>query len=180
MIFLISFVALLILIYFWILFFLIKNLIYVLPILWGSPYVPVLEKEVDKILKLLDLKPGELFYDLGSGDGRILIEAARTFKVKAIGIEINPLLVFLSKRKVKKLELQERIKIIRGNFFKLNFSDADAISVYLIQTTLNRLEKKFLSELKPGTRIVSKSFTFENLPFVKSDLEKKYLRLYKT
>jgi len=166
------------LLYLLILFFFIKELIYALFIFKGAPFVPCPEDQIIKILDLLELKPGEILYDLGSGDGRVIIEAANSYGVKAIGIEINPLLVFSSRRRIIKLGLEGKVEVLWGNFFKKNLSGANAITVYLTQPANNRLERKFLSELRPKTRVVSKSFTFKNLPFIKSDLENPNLRLY--
>ena len=145
---------------------------------FGAPFIPTPRKGVEQMLKLLKLKPGEIFYDLGSGDGRIIIKAAKDYKVKAIGIEINPVLAYFSKWRIKKLSLQKKVNVYWGNFFKKNLSEADAIAVYLLQSTNNRLEKKFLAELKPKVRIASRSFTFKNIPYIKSDPENFNIRLY--
>ncbi len=158
---------------------LLVQLFFALFIIFGAPFVPMSLKKVKKMLKLANPKPGEIFYDIGSGDGRALIEAAQKYNVQAIGIEINPVLVWLSVRKIRKLGLEDKIKIEQGNFFKKDFSDADIIFTYLLQPAMSVLEKKFLSELKQGTRLVSLAFTFDNIPFVKSDTENSSIRLYK-
>lgn len=149
-----------------------------LSLIFGAPFVPTPVKVVERMLKLVGLKPGEVLYDLGSGDGRILIWAAQNYDIKAVGYEINPFLVYLSRQKTRKLGLHEKIKIRWGNFFRKNLSDADVILIYLFQVTNNFLEKKFLSELKPGTQIVSLSFTFNKIPFIKSDSVYPHIRLY--
>lgn len=154
-------------------------LIYVFPLFFGAPYVTTSKKKIEMMVKLADPKPGDVLYDLGSGDGRIVIEAAKKYDVSAIGVELNPILVFLSRRKIKKLGLENKAKIYQGNFFKKDFSGADIIIIYLFQLTNHKLEKKFLGELKPGTKIVSESFTFKNIPFIKSCGEASHLRLYK-
>lgn len=158
---------------------LLVKLFFGLFIIFGAPFVPASLKKVEKMLRLADPKPGEILYDLGSGDGRALIEAAQRYNIQAVGIEINPVLVWLSSRKVRKLGLEDKIKIKQGNFFNMDFSDADIILTYLLQPTMGILEKKFLSELKPGTRLVSLAFTLDNIPFVKSDTENPSIRLYK-
>jgi len=158
--------------------FLLTKIIFALSTFLGAPFVPVSEKEIKSILKLANPKPGEILYDLGSGDGRIIIEVARKYDVKAFGIEINPILVCFSRWKIKKLGLQAKVKVLRDNFFKKDTSQANIIITYLLQTTNERLEKKFLSELRPGTRIISKSFTFKKIPFIKSDPENPLIRLY--
>lgn len=158
--------------------FLLTKLIFVLTVFLGAPFVPTPSADVKRMLKLAGLKPGEILYDLGSGDGGIIIEAARNYGVKAIGIEINPILVYFSRWQIRKLGLQEKVGVYWGDFFKKNLSQADVITTYLFQLTNNRLEKKFISELQPKTRIVSKSFSFKNLPFIKSAPEHPFLKLY--
>lgn len=153
-------------------------LIFALPVFFGAPFVPVSSEEINKILKLAEPKPGEILYDLGSGDGRIIIEAVKNYNVRAIGIEINPFLFYFSRWKIKKLGLQAKVKVLQGNFFKKDISQANIIIIYLLQRTNYRLEKKFLSDLRPGTRIISKSFIFKKLPLVKSNFEGSNIRLY--
>ena len=149
-----------------------------LSMFFGAPFVPTHPEVLKRMIKLANPQPGELIYDLGSGDGRIIIEAVKNYNVRAIGIEIHPLLVYSSRRKIQKLGLQEKAKVWWGNFFMKDISDADIILMYLLQPTNRFLENKFLSKLKPGTKIVSLSFTFSKIPFVKSDLKYKHIRLY--
>ena len=157
----------------------IKTLVFALPAFWGAPFVPSKEKDMNKMLELLDLKPGQTFYDLGSGDARFLIRAVKHYGVKkAIGIEINPFLVHYSRKKIKKQGLEDRIEIKRANLFKLNYSDADAMSMYLLQRVMHRLGTKLLNELRPGTPLASLSFTFDNIPQINADPEKANIRLY--
>jgi precorrin-6B methylase 2 len=144
----------------------------------GSSYLSTPIKEIDEALRLLDLKEGENFYDLGSGDGRVLIEAVKKYKVNGKGIEINPFLVFLSKMKIKILGLEDLIKIERGDFFKKNLKDADAIFIYLNQRITNKLEEKLLKELKKGTRIVICPSSFKNIPLIKRSERFSNLKLY--
>ncbi len=171
------FIFFIILFYSLILFILFRQLFFALTTFFGAPFVATPEKKIEKILKLLDLKPGEVFYDLGSGRGDIIIKAAKNYKVKAIGIEINPFLVRASQNRIKKLGLKSA-KVYFGNFFKKDLSDANAVFVYLLQPTLYRLEKKFLEELKPKTRIISLSFTFQRIPFLLTDSEFPEIKLY--
>jgi precorrin-6B methylase 2 len=154
-------------------------LTFYLPLFLGAPFVPTSEIKIKRILELAEPRPREILYDLGSGNGEILIRAARDYHVQAIGIEINPILVWWSQRKVKKAGLEKQIKIYWGNFFKKNFSDANIVIMYLLQPTNNKIEKKLLKELKPGTRIVSESFTFKKIPFIKCHSEDKFIKLYK-
>ena len=140
------------------------SIIFFLFITWthffGAPWIPTSSSTVLKILRIAQIRPGDVVYDLGSGDGRILIEAARHFGAKAVGIEIDPLRYIITKIKIYVLHLQDRVQIIRGNFFKQDLSNADIIIVYLSQDTNMKLSEKLLRELKSGTRIVSHTFTF--------------------
>jgi len=127
---------------------------------FGAAWIPTSSSTVLKMLRIAQIRPGDVVYDLGSGDGRILIEAARHFGAKAVGIEIDPLRYIITKIKIYVLHLQDRVQIIRGNFFRQDLSNADIIIVYLSQDTNMKLSEKLLRELKSGTRIVSHTFTF--------------------
>lgn len=142
--------------------------IFIFSVFLGAPYVPTPRFKIKRILKLAELKRGEVLYDLGSGDGQIIIEAAKNYVVKAIGVEINPFLVYFSRKKIRKVGMEGKIKVCFGSIFKKDISDANVIIIYLTQLANNRLEKKLLSELKPGTRIISLSFIFKKIPLVKS------------
>ena len=136
---------------------------FALTIFLGAPYVPAPYPKVKEMLNLANPEPGEILYDLGSGDGQIIIEAAQNYGVKAIGVEINPFLVYFSRKKIRKIGMEGKIKVCFGNIFKKDISDANVIIIYLTQLANNRLEKKLLSELKPGTRIISLSFVIIGL-----------------
>jgi cyclopropane fatty-acyl-phospholipid synthase-like methyltransferase len=140
------------------------SIIFFLFIAWthflGAPWIPTSSSSVKKMLKIAKIKPGDIVYDLGSGDGRVLIESARHFGAKAVGIEIDPLRYIITKIKIHFLHLQDDVRIIWGNFFKHDLSDADIIIVYLSQDANMKLSEKLSRELKPGTRIVSHTFTF--------------------
>ncbi len=142
-----------------------------------APWVPMSMKLIREMLKLAELQPNETLYDLGSGDGRILVMAAREFKAKAVGIELNPLLVAYSNLHLFFRGLQDRVKIKWGNLFLRDISEADVVTIYLLQSTNNQLMEKLRTELKPGARIVSYVFTFPDWEPTKRDAEFK-LNLY--
>ncbi len=119
--------------------------------------IPLPKDTIRKMLRLANVKKNDLVYDLGSGDGRIVIIAAKEFHAKAIGIEKNRFLVWLSQWRIKKNKLQNKIKIIQGNIFKENLRGADVILMYLSRTLTQKLKSKFEKELRKGTRIVSAS-----------------------
>lgn len=142
----------------------ILSIIFFLFIAWthffGAPWIPTSSSSVRKMLKIAKIKPGDIVYDLGSGDGRILIEAARRFGARAVGVEIDPLRYIITKIKIHVLNLQDSVQIIWGDFFKQDLSNADIIIVYLSQDANMKLSEKLSRELKSGTRIVSHTFTF--------------------
>ncbi|MCX7779044.1 MAG: 50S ribosomal protein L11 methyltransferase [Patescibacteria group bacterium] len=140
-------------------FVIILLLTFSLPFFGGVPYVPTPEKRVKKMLELAQLKQGEKLVDLGSGDGRILIEAAR-IGAEAVGYEIDPLLVLTSKKLIKKEGLENKIKIYRKSFWQADLKDADVVTFYGITGIMGRMEKKLLRELKPGARVCSYVFAF--------------------
>jgi SAM-dependent methyltransferase len=120
-----------------------------------APYVGSPEHAVDKMLEMATLKPGETLYDLGCGDGRILIAAAQKYKVKAVGIEISEHLARTAAERVKKAGLQGQVKIIHADFMKTDLSDANVVTLYLATTANDTLRPNLERYLKPSTRIVS-------------------------
>lgn len=134
----------------------------------GAPFVPSSKEHVREMLEFAEIKPGELVVDLGSGDGRLLIESAK-LNASAIGWEINPLLCSWSRFMVKKAKLEDKIKIFRGNLWNADISRADVVTLYLITHKMKRMKDKLLKELKPGARIVSNGFRFPDWPAVKDN-----------
>ncbi len=123
------------------------------------PYVPTPEPVVRKMLELAEAGPNDIVYDLGAGDGRIVIIAAREFNVKkAVGIEIRPDLVREARKKVQELNLGGRVEIIQDNMFEANISEATIVTLFLLTSVNERLKPKLEAELKPGTRVVSHEF----------------------
>jgi SAM-dependent methyltransferase len=124
--------------------------------LWiGAGYDPAPMDKVRKMLNLAGVGPGDTVYDLGCGDGRILVTAARDYGAHAVGVEIDPLR-FLFAWLAKLLSGQGRsIRLEYGNFFKKDISRATVVALFLYEPTNNRLKNKFARELKSGTRIVS-------------------------
>jgi SAM-dependent methyltransferase len=120
-----------------------------------APFVPSPEHAVDKMLEVASLKPGETLYDLGCGDGRILIAAAAKYKVKGVGIEISDHLARTALERVKKAGLQSQVKIIHGDFMKTDLSDANVVTLYLATAANDTLRPNLERYLKPLTRVVS-------------------------
>lgn len=121
------------------------------------------------MLKLADAGPEDIVYDLGCGDGRTAITAARRFGARAVGIEIDPLRYLWCQLLVTILGLRNRVRIVHGNLFAQDLSEATIVTCYLLQDTNNRLEEKLIKELRPGTRVVSNTFLFTRLHWVRQD-----------
>ncbi len=122
------------------------------------PFVPTPIEVVRKMLKLAELKPGEVLLDLGCGDGRVLVTAAKEFGARAIGIELRSDLVSRAVRNVIHEGVQDRVLVIQGNFFELKLPPADVIFMYLLTSVNERLRPKLEKEAKMGARIVSHDF----------------------
>src|SRR6266852_4319109 len=122
------------------------------------PYVPTPASVVDAMLDLAGINAGDVLVDLGSGDGRIVVTAAKRFGIKAIGVEIEPNLV----RKSEQLALQEGVdgkaKFVRADLFEYDLRAASVVTMYLTPGVNLRLRSKLLTELKPGTRVISHRF----------------------
>ncbi|MCK5566608.1 MAG: class I SAM-dependent methyltransferase [Actinomycetia bacterium] len=136
---------------------------------FGAPWVPTPYKIIRKMLKLAGIKPGDIVYDLGSGDGRMIIEAARSFGATAVGIEIDPLRFLWTKAKIFFLGLSNKVDVLFGNFFKINIRDANIVTIYLLPDTNVKLIDKFVKELRPGTRIVSNTFALPGFKMIDQD-----------
>jgi predicted RNA methylase len=126
-------------------------------------YVPSPPEVVDKMLELADLKKDDVLYDLGCGDGRIVIAAAKKYKCKAVGIEIDPQLVHEARDKVKAEGLEKLVEIQEGDIFKTDLEPASVVTMYLLDHLNAKLVPQ-LQKLKPGTRIVSHDFKIADYP----------------
>jgi precorrin-6B methylase 2 len=113
------------------------------------------------MLEMSGAGPSDVIYDLGSGDGRIVVEAAKRFHAKAVGVEADPLRVLFSRLAISFLHLEGRARIIWGNFFHVDLSEATVVTLFLSQGTNRKLEPKLATELKPGARIISYEWTFD-------------------
>ena len=120
-----------------------------------APYVVAPEHAVDRMLDMARLRPGETLYDLGCGDGRILIAAAQRYKVKAVGIEISSRLARSAAEHVRKEGLEDTVKVIHGDFMKTDLSGANVVTLYLATTANDTLRPNLERFLRPNTRVVS-------------------------
>ena len=127
-----------------------------------APYYPTPETIVQKMLQLGGLKAGEKMFDLGSGDGRIVIMAAQKFHAEAVGIELDKDLCKQSLAKIQKLGLEKNAHIINGDLLKQNYSSADLVTVYLLPESIdNKVQPVLDKQLKKGARVVAHDFEFK-------------------
>jgi ubiquinone/menaquinone biosynthesis C-methylase UbiE len=120
-----------------------------------APYVTSPQRAVEKMLDMANLKPGETLYDLGCGDGRILITAAQKYHAKAVGVEISDRLARTAEANVKSSGLQNQVKVIRGDFMQVDLSNADVVALYLVTTANENLRPNLEKYLKKDARVVS-------------------------
>ena len=121
-------------------------------------FAPTLYSVADAMLKLANITAEDVVYDLGSGDGRILILAAQKYRARGVGIEIDRRLVELSRQIAREGEVADRVTFLEGDLFEADLAAATVVTLYLSPTVNKRLETKLRQELRPGTRIVSHQF----------------------
>jgi SAM-dependent methyltransferase len=131
------------------------------PILSGLPWRPTETKRIRRALELARVQPGERVYDLGSGDGRVLLMAAREFGAYATGIEISPVHCLVARWMAQSQHLSERVSIRQSDFFKADLSDADVVFAYMTSREARRLRPHLEKQLRPGARVVTISFDFD-------------------
>lgn len=127
-----------------------------------TPYVPSTNLNVDEMLRLAAVQPGDVVYDLGSGDGRIPISAARDWGARGVGVELDPKLVEESRENAKREGVADRVRFEQGDVLKARISEATVVTMYLLTPLVERLKPRFLAELKPGTRIVAHEYGFSD------------------
>ena len=123
-----------------------------------TPYVPTPQVVVDRMLELAQVKVGETVIDLGSGDGRIMIEAASKYGARGFGVEIDPLLVKRSNENARRAGVGDRVKFLQQDLFKTDFHEANVLTLYLLPDVNLALRPKILAELKAGARVVSHDY----------------------
>ncbi|RJS85400.1 methyltransferase domain-containing protein [Candidatus Bathyarchaeota archaeon] len=123
-----------------------------------SPFVASPTPVIRRLLTLAELKPSELFYDLGAGDGGPVIVAAKEFGARCVGIELREDLARRAVRRIKELGLQDRVKIINDDLFNVSLADADVVYLYLTTSANEKVRPKLETELKKGARVVSHDY----------------------
>lgn len=128
------------------------------PPVFEPPYVPTPQPVVDAMLKLANVTKDDVVYDLGCGDGRIVISAAKDHGATGVGIDIDPKLIKKAKKNARKAKVSDKVKFIKGDLFEMDFSRATVVTLYLLPRVNLKLRPILLEQLKPGTRIVSHAF----------------------
>ncbi len=133
------------------------------------PFVPTPEEVVERMLELAEVKKGEVVYDLGSGDGRIVIMAAKKYGVKAVGFEIDPDLVRQSRENIQKAGVGHLAEIRHQDILTVDLSPAGVVTMYLLPEVNLKLRPNVLKQLKPGSRVVSHDFDMGDWKPIKTE-----------
>jgi phospholipid N-methyltransferase len=129
------------------------------PVMLDVPYVPTPDAAVYRMLEMVDVQPEDYVIDLGSGDGRIVVAAARDWGVKkAMGVDIDPERIAEANDNARNAGVEDRVSFVRGNLYEMDFSDVDVLTMYLLPSINLDLRPIILEKLRPGTRVVSHSF----------------------
>src|SRR6266581_8993298 len=122
------------------------------------PYVPTTEEAVQAMLKLGDVNKNDVLYDLGCGDGRIVIAAAKTYGARGVGIDINPERITEARENARKAGVENLVRFEENDLFKADIHEASVVTLFLLSSVNLKLRPKLLRDLKPGTRVVSNTF----------------------
>ncbi len=122
------------------------------------PYVPTTEAAVQAMLKLADVNKADIVYDLGCGDGRIVIAAAKDFGAHGVGIDIDPVRISEAKENARKAGVLNLVRFEQNDLFQADIHEASVVTLFLLSSVNLRLRPKLLQVLKPGTRVVSNTF----------------------
>jgi SAM-dependent methyltransferase len=122
------------------------------------PYVPTTETAVEAMLKLADVKPTDVVYDLGCGDGRIVVAAAKTHGARAVGIDIDPQRIAEANANARRAGVEKLVRFEENDLFQADIKEATVVTLFLLSSVNLKLKPKLLADLKPGTRIVSNTF----------------------
>jgi len=145
--------------------FIIGISLFVIWIMWsaviGAGFEPTSKRLVKKMLEMAEIGPNDVLYDLGSGDGRIVSEAVKSYGARSVGIEADPIRVLWSRMLLFFYDIQNKSKIKWGNFFNQDITEATAVTLFLGGKTNQKLKDKLVKELKPGTRVVSYVWKFD-------------------
>ncbi len=154
--------------------------IFVVWIAWsgivGAPWLPTPKKRVRSMLEFAGVSSDDLLYDLGSGDGRIIVMAAKEFGAHSIGIEVDPLRLLWSQLSIRRHKLSQKVQVVRANFFKVSVEDATVVTLYQGHEINKKIREKLANELKTGSRVVSYRFILDGwIPTKSNEEESIYL-----
>ena len=141
------------------------------PALYRLPSVPTRPDRIRAALRLADLKAGEAFADLGAGDGRTLVIAAKEFGATATGIEIGPVQCLVCVVNAWRSGVRSQVRVRRGNFYRADVSEADVVFVYATSRELSRLQSHLQNQLRPGARVVTVGSNFPDWEATQTDRE---------
>ena len=122
------------------------------------PYVPTPQNVVDRMLVIAAVKPGDVLYDLGSGDGRIVITAAKRYGARGIGVDLDPTRIKEARSNASKAGVEQQVKFVNADLFKTDLSEASVVTLYLLNSVNRDLRPQLWRQLKVGTRVVSHAF----------------------
>jgi predicted O-methyltransferase YrrM len=122
------------------------------------PYVPTPQGTVEEMLRMAKVSRNQMVYDLGSGDGRIVITAARDHGARGVGVDIDPQRIREANENAKEAKVTDRVRFVQGDLFATDLREADVVTLYLLRSVNLRLRPKLLEELRPGTPVVSHDF----------------------
>jgi cyclopropane fatty-acyl-phospholipid synthase-like methyltransferase len=122
------------------------------------PYVPTPQEVVDGMLKLANVKANDFVIDLGCGDGRIVVTAAKDFGARGMGYDLNPTRISEANENAAKAGVKDKVKFVEKNLFDADIKQATVVTLYLLPQVNQKLKPRLLSELRPGTRVVSHAF----------------------
>jgi len=142
----------------------------------GAPWVPTKKNDIERFLNFVEMKPGEKFYELGCGDARLSIAAAKRYGVKAVGVELAIPQVIAAI--IRNLLAKTDVKIKWANLFKVDLSDADIVYLFLMPETYVKIKPKLERELKPGTRVISYVWPIADWEATKVESVEGKLKLY--
>jgi SAM-dependent methyltransferase len=152
---------------------LLVTIVGIISILWtdlkGAPYVATPRRAARRMLELAGTGPGDVVYDLGSGDGRLLWLAAREFGAHAVGVEIDPFRYGWTRLMIRFKGLGDQVRVVRRDFFEVDLGEATVVTAYLLSDTNRKLMGKLARELPPGARIVSRKYIFPDWELVHED-----------
>jgi len=132
----------------------------VVPAFYGPPSVPTRMNRIRKALQMANLQPGEIIYDLGAGDGRVLMMAAGEFQAHPVGVEIGPVQCIFIQLRALISGQGHKVRVKWGNYFKVDLRDADVVFIYATSKETQRLAGHLKMQMKPGSRLVSVSADF--------------------